>query len=109
MAGTYEVFPSDDGWGWRLDDIEDRGYESRGEAYAAARAHRGDRSEPVYKQVDGEFVEVGVDEQRGPEAIVLLRPDGSVYGELSHAVGDSGATPQRVSIDYPGTTKDEVV
>ncbi len=97
----YEVYPVGDGWAYRSPDgSEHEEYETRGDAYAAARDARGDRRRDLY---DGEGNFVKSEEiTRGPEAIVLLRADGSVYGELSHAKSNS-KNPIHKSLTPAGT------
>jgi hypothetical protein len=74
----YEIFPAGDGWNWRCGDREGDGYDTRREAIAAARA------------------------ERDHEAVVLMRPDGSVYGELDPASGAFSGEPHDVTIDPAG-------
>lgn len=115
MGRTYEVFPCDDGWSFRLVDDEGNELETGGSfdgwklASQAARDHRGDQREALYRMNDdGGFDEVGtLVGFRGPERIVLLRADGSLYGEIDHAIAEGG-TPQLVSI-APASTQTEAV
>lgn len=104
----YEVYPveADDGyeWSWRRSDEDGKelrasedSFASRGDAIAAARADRGDGDEELFRS-DGSSA--GKVSNRGPESLVLMRPDGSVYGEIDHAiVGDSAASPQVITIE----------
>lgn len=96
----YEVFPDGDEWNWRCGDTSGDGYPNRSEAIAAAKDARGDTTESLYRE-DGSLA--GSEISRGPEAIVLLRPDGTVHGELSHAL-KAGGPPQRISIKPAGET-----
>ena len=66
---TIEVFPNKSGgWHWRRDNHKSKSFETRREAIDAAR-----------------------DEKEPGDNVVLLRPDGSVYGELFHAERGGGA------------------
>ena len=108
--GRYEVFPEGEQWSYRYrteqGKAEGRGenFATRSEAIAAAKAARGDKNEELFR-ADGSAVGNAV--TRGPEAIVLLRPDGSVYGELDHEER-TGGTPQRVTLT-PANEKTEAV
>jgi hypothetical protein len=107
MADRFEVFPDGDEWGYqrRSDEGEitesESGYADRKEAVAAARLARGDKIEELFRMDDdGNFESIGLSTiSRGDESLVLLRPDGSVYGEIDHEVNkDSSQNPQHVSI-----------
>lgn len=78
----YEIYPDGDGWRWRLGDVGEA-CESRSEAIRAARRHRGDQFATLIGE-DGTELGRQYMNGRGP-AIVLLREDGSVHGELAHA------------------------
>jgi hypothetical protein len=93
----YEIAPQKDG---TFDVKHDgksvkKGLADRAEAIEAAKEARGDVYEELFS---GDGASRGVHVQsRGPEAIVLLTPDGDVYGELDHEVVDGGS-PQEVAI-----------
>lgn len=73
----YEVFPTNAGWRWRYaDGRQSKPSALRGDAIAAVRHDR----------VSGRT------NTRGPEAIVLLRADGSLCGELEHEVNSRAAS-----------------
>lgn len=80
MSNVIEVYPQDGSWYWRKADTESEPFETRGQAFEDALV------------------------ERDEEAIVLLREDGSVHGELYHAGSPSGAG-QRVDI-LAGQTRD---
>lgn len=89
MRDRYEIAPDGDGWNWRKGDESGAGYADRGAAIEAARDARGDKRTPLFFE-DGSKAGVVV-EHRGPEAMVILRADGSVYGELDHELVEGGA------------------
>lgn len=102
----YYVFPRDGEWVARKGD-EDAGemgsYPDRGAALEACRDDRGDVREDMYVKRDGDFERVGVlVKHRGPEALWLLREDGSVYGEVDHELAPGGGTPIIVNIKPAG-------
>lgn len=92
----YYVFPRDGEWVARkgeADEGEELGaYADRAAAMEAARDHRGDEREDLYRMNDaGEYERVGaLVHKRGPEALWLLREDGSVYGEVDNEVQEGG-------------------
>jgi hypothetical protein len=100
MTDTFEVFPDGEKWSYRVRSEDGKAgkqgktFAGRADAIAAAKEARGDKQEELFR-ADGS--PAATIESRGPEAIVLLRPDGSVYGELSHAVR-AGGKPQVVAI-----------
>lgn len=105
----YEVQPVEDGWVWRLTGSDEGDqHNERATAIAAARAHRGDTRTALYTS-DGTLHSENV-ERGGNEALVLLRADGSVYGELDHAISPPGSdgSPQRVSLPSADTTGEAV-
>lgn len=93
----YYVFPREGEWVARKGDSGDElgSFSTRGEALEAARDDRGDVREDIYrKEDDGSFGRVGVlVKHRGPEALWLLREDGSVYGEVDHEIAPGGGQP----------------
>jgi len=99
MADQYEIVPLDDG-SWRVDlrqeDAVKKGaeFEIRREAIQAAREANGTRDLTVS---DENGRPVSTVRQYGPLRVVLLRPDGSEYGELDHAQG-TGGYPQYVNL-----------
>lgn len=78
MPPVIEIFSSDAGWSWRK--VEDTSVVGESAPFS-------DRS--------AAFEDALV--EREGEAIVLLRADGSVYGELYHAAS-SGGKPQHVDL-----------
>lgn len=105
-ASRYEVFPRNEGWRYRSPDgHESKKFETRAEALAAAREARGDDRQEIF---DAAGVSLGEHVlSRGPEAIVLLREDGSLYGEIDHEIVD-GAGSQAVSVTPAGETGEAV-
>jgi hypothetical protein len=100
----YEVYPEANGddpptWNWRL-RADDRtkskgdGYAERGAAIAAAREANGAQ---VVNLTRDDGSSAGVAKLPGKLRVVLLRLDGSEYGELDGPVGTS-ATPQVVTL-----------
>lgn len=96
MPGRYEVIPEDDKWLWRFRseggklsrDHRSKPLKTRAEALTGAREARGDDREEVFNAAGesaGELVRY-----RGPEAIVLMRGDGSMHGELEHELRAGG-------------------
>lgn len=100
----YEVFPDGNEWSYRQGETRGGNYPTRSEAIAAAKNARGDTTEDLFR-ADGSLA--GTNVVRGPEAIVLLRPDGSVYGELDHELGE-GKNPQRITLT-PASETDAAV
>lgn len=78
---TLQVFPNKSGgWHWTRDNKnKSSSFETRREAIDAARA-----------------------EKQPGDNVVLLRTDGSVYGELDHAVKAPGG--QDVTLEFAGET-----
>lgn len=100
-ADQIEVVPAGDGtWGWRkrVDDqvVDGASCETRREAIDAARAARGDELVTLTR-ADGS--EAGTARLGGGMRIVLLRGDGSEYGELDPA--ETSGTAVRVSALVP--------
>lgn len=92
----YYVYPQDGAWVARKgeDSILGEDYPDRSSAMEAARDHRGDEREDVYVKEGDDYKRVGVFvKYRGPEALWLLREDGSVYGEVDHEVAEGGGQP----------------
>lgn len=92
--GVYKLRPVEDSWHVIHEDedgaeevVAER--ESRSAAYDAAREARGDCREEHFR-ADGSSVGI-VEVSRGAESIVLLRRDGSLHGELSHARNEASA------------------
>lgn len=104
-GGRFEVFPVDGEWSYQYrfahGDTQERGqnYPTRSEAIAACKVARGDVDEELFR-ADG--TSLGHAVSRGREAIVLLRPDGSLYGELDHEERQATGAAQRVSIKPAG-------
>lgn len=100
MVDQIEVLPLEDGtWEWRK-RIDDRivasvgGKEaSRSEAIAAARSARGDEEVQL---VRGDGSTAGTARIGGGLRVVLLRSDGSEYGELDH--GSSVGQAQAITL-----------
>jgi hypothetical protein len=96
----YEVFPKAGGWCWRFGSQQSKKFDTRAEALADVFKHRGD--ERLY---DAEGNSPGA--LRGPDAVVLLREDGSVYGEIDHEVRHGGP-PQYVTLKPAGESSKAV-
>lgn len=92
----YEVFPKNGGWRWRYGDNQSvsKKYDTRREAIAAARKARGDVREQIFTAAGKPLGDLVI--SRGPEAIALLRDDGSFHGEIDHEL--TGGTGQSFSI-----------
>lgn len=89
----YYVYPDGDGWSARKgeSDMVVEGAADRNAAMEAVYDHRGDEREDLYRRVGDEYERVGVFvKHRGPEALWLLRADGSVYGEVDHEMAEGG-------------------
>lgn len=106
----FEVFPLEDGkWIWQHrvgGDVVESGkpVSSRADAYAGAQEARGDVVTPLL-HMNGS--PAGEARTRGPQRIVLLRKDGSLYGELDHEL-KAGGPAQHVSI-VPASDHGEAV
>lgn len=107
----YRVRPHEDGsWSWALQDEDGKEVasgdcESRGDALKAVREHRGDKMNDLYTS-GGDFFRTEIT-RGGPEGIDLLRPDGSLYGEIDHEVREGG-TPQYIDLE-PASESSEAV
>lgn len=82
-----EVHPSDDGW--RTLRCDDEGGVSDEQAHEDRRA----AIDAAYEVRNAEGVK---------PAIVLMRPDGSVYGEMAHDESKSVVGGQRVNVEPAG-------
>lgn len=105
----YYVYPQEGAWTVRKGESEVLGAEfpDRAAALEAARDHRGDIREDMYVKGDAGFERVGVFvKHRGPEAIWLLREDGSVYGEVDHEVAEGSGQPIVVKLAPAGERSD---
>lgn len=102
-----EVVPFEDGtWNWRVRvdgsvAEEGDGGHTRADAVAAARAYNGDE-ELTLTRADGSAA--GKERRRRPEAlrVVLLRVDGSEYGELDPAPSTATGPPHEVTLTPAG-------
>lgn len=96
----YEVYPADGQWGFRLrsadgEVLHDEGaVGDRAAAIEAARAHRGDQREDLFR-ADGSKAGVLVG-HRGPEALYIYNADGSIYGEVDHPIRPDNDGPAQV-------------
>lgn len=106
----YEIVPfADETWGWRKrvggEVVEQEvGYSCRKDAITEARTQNQDE---VLSLVNAAGETVGKTTIRKPDAlrVVLLRLDGSLYGELDHGPL-SGGTPHRITLT-PATESGE--
>ena len=105
-----EVVPNKDGtWNWRSRSggkivEKGKGYENRADAIAAAREGRGDAT---FTLTDDAGNVVGTTRASAGPRIVLLRLDGSEYGELDPPAS-GGTQAQLVSITPAGSTNEAV-
>lgn len=81
-------------------------YPQKNGAWRVRRRGEGDKAQNIGESVEArrEAVDAALEAREHGEAVVLLRPDGSVYGELHHAESDGGQ--QDVSIE-PATEDGE--
>jgi hypothetical protein len=107
-----EVFPQDDGrWNWqkRIDgDVQEtgNGYQDRSSAIEAARAGRGDEVLNLVRD-DGSVAGTTRVSRGEGLRVVLLRADGSEYGELDPA-GSPSPTATLLTLTPAGTTSEAV-
>ena len=102
-----EVYTTQGGaWRWRIRNDDDSTQQvntanDRSEAIAAARAAAGGERTELF-DANGESYGFAV---KPPSMrVVLLRSDGSLYGELDPAPSSGDGTPQIVTIDPTQTT-----
>lgn len=103
QVDQYEIVPCEDGtWGWRKcvgGEVvkQEFGYSLRKDALTEVRTLNGDE---VLSLVNADGETVGTTTQRRKEAlrVVLLRLDGSLYGELDCGPSPATGPPQRVTL-----------
>jgi hypothetical protein len=105
-----EVYPQKDKWYWRRREGKSiaakcraSGYADRAEAIAEARKERGGE----VNLVDDDGKKVGR-ASLGGLRVVLLRADGSEYGELDAPASSSNGQAQRVTLTPAGETSKAV-
>lgn len=104
-APVIELYPHESGdWCWRRTDQEQglvTGFKTRGEALADARKANGRSSNPIFNEGGTKVGDAIVD---GDLRIVLLRADGTLYGEIDAPKSDSIELPKRVRVTAAEST-----
>lgn len=109
----FEIVPSEDGtWAWqkRIDGVitdGESGFELRADALAIARDLNGDEVLDL-RRADGELVRQQRERKSDALRVVLLRLDGSEYGELDPPPSPATGEPHRVTLT-PATESGEAV
>lgn len=109
----FEIVPAEDGtWGWQkrvggsvVDEFH--GYEARSHTLAEVRAMNGDETLEV-RRTNGQLVRTIRDRKPDALRVVLLRLDGSLYGELDPPPSNATGEPHRITLT-PATESGEAV